>query len=229
MHEFITSLPLGYGTPVGERGVRLSGGQKQRIALARVLLTDPRILILDEPTSSVDVATERLMQQALDVARAGRTTFVIAHRLWTIRHADQILVLRDGHIVEQARGSATQSAHEALLARDGLYQELYALQVAGETLMPDAEAPEDPGPQPFAAPPTGRARRTTAKVSWRSRRVHDTAGSDGEGAAVRLSSVDRRALAMLWHYMMAYETPAPPGGSCDAGSRRHQPGYAYRW
>lgn len=164
MHEFITSLPLGYGTPVGERGVRLSGGQKQRIALARVLLTDPRILILDEPTSSVDVATERLMQQALDVARAGRTTFVIAHRLWTIQHADQILVLRDGHIVEQARGSATQSAHEALLEQGGLYQELYALQVAGETLMPEAEVPEDPGPQPFAAPPTiPVVRQTTAE------------------------------------------------------------------
>ncbi|MBN1138062.1 MAG: ABC transporter ATP-binding protein, partial [Anaerolineae bacterium] len=102
MHDFIQSLPLGYGTPVGERGVRLSGGQQQRIALARVLLTDPRLLILDEPTSSVDADTERRMQRALAEVRAGRTTFVIAHRLWTVQQADQILVLRDGRIVERA-------------------------------------------------------------------------------------------------------------------------------
>ena len=164
MHESITSLPLGYGTPVGERGVRLSGGQKQRIALARVLLTDPRILILDEPTSSVDVATERLMQQALDVARAGRTTFVIAHRLWTIQQADQILVLRDGRIVEQARGSATQSAHEALLAQGGLYQQLHALQVAGETLTPGASVPAMGEPEALAGrPATSGAPQTTAE------------------------------------------------------------------
>ena len=134
MHDFITSLPLGYGTPVGERGVRLSGGQKQRIALARVLLTDPRILILDEPTSSVDAETEREMQQALEEVRAGRTTFVIAHRLWTVQRADRILVLRDGRIVERARGTDARSAHEALLAQDGLYRQLYELQVASETM-----------------------------------------------------------------------------------------------
>ncbi|MGC9347667.1 MAG: ABC transporter ATP-binding protein, partial [Anaerolineae bacterium] len=139
MHDFIASLPLGYGTPVGERGVRLSGGQKQRIALARVLLTDPRILILDEPTSSVDAETELQMQQALEEVRAGRTTFVIAHRLWTVQHADRILVLRDGHIVERARGEGERSAHEILLAQDGLYRQLYELQVAGETLTPEPE------------------------------------------------------------------------------------------
>jgi ABC-type multidrug transport system fused ATPase/permease subunit len=134
MHDFITSLPLGYGTPVGERGVRLSGGQKQRIALARVLLTDPRIFILDEPTSSVDAETERRMQQALEEVWAGRTTFVIAHRLWTVQAADQILVLRDGRIVERARGTPERSAHEALLAADGLYAELHTLQREREKL-----------------------------------------------------------------------------------------------
>jgi ATP-binding cassette, subfamily B, multidrug efflux pump len=134
MHDFIRSLPLGYGTPVGERGVRLSGGQKQRIALARVLLTDPRILILDEPTSSVDAETERRMQAALAEVRADRTTFVIAHRLWTVQQADQILVLRDGYIVERARRTAGESAHERLLAADGLYRQLYALQFQTETL-----------------------------------------------------------------------------------------------
>jgi ATP-binding cassette, subfamily B, multidrug efflux pump len=145
MHDFIQSLPLGYGTPVGERGVRLSGGQKQRIALARVLLTDPRILILDEPTSSVDADTERRMQQALAEVRAGRTTFVIAHRLWTVQQADQILVLRDGQIVERARSTPEQSAHEALLAAGGFYGQLYALQFEAETLSPRDLAPAEGG------------------------------------------------------------------------------------
>jgi ATP-binding cassette subfamily B multidrug efflux pump len=134
MHDFIQSLPLGYGTPVGERGVRLSGGQKQRIALARVLLTDPRLLILDEPTSSVDADTERRMQQALAEVRAGRTTFVIAHRLWTVQQADQILVLREGRIVGRARSTPERSAHEALLAAGGFYGQVYALQFQAETL-----------------------------------------------------------------------------------------------
>jgi ABC-type multidrug transport system fused ATPase/permease subunit len=134
MHDFIQSLPLGYGTPVGERGVRLSGGQQQRIALARVLLTDPRILILDEPTSSVDAETERRMQQALGEVRAGRTTFVIAHRLWTVQQADQILVLREGQIVERARSTPEQSAHESLLSAGGIYEQVHALQFRAETL-----------------------------------------------------------------------------------------------
>jgi ATP-binding cassette subfamily B multidrug efflux pump len=134
IHDFIHSLPLGYGTPVGERGVRLSGGQKQRIALARVLLTDPRILILDEPTSSVDADTERRMQQALQEVRAGRTTFVIAHRLWTVQQANQILVLRDGRIVERARSTAERSAHDALLAAGSFYHQVYTLQFQAETL-----------------------------------------------------------------------------------------------
>jgi ABC-type multidrug transport system fused ATPase/permease subunit len=141
MHDFITSLPLGYGTPVGERGVRLSGGQKQRIALARVLLTDPRILILDEPTSSVDAETERRMQQALAEVWTGRTTFVIAHRLWTVQQADQILVLRDGRVVERARGDGTRTAHEALLAQDGFYRALVELQAQTESLEPEARNP----------------------------------------------------------------------------------------
>ena len=143
MDAFIRSLPLGYGTPVGERGVRLSGGQKQRIALARVLLTDPRVLILDEPTSSVDADTERRMQQALQEVRAGRTTFVIAHRLWTVQQADQILVLRGGHIVERARSTPERSAHEALLAAGGFYGQVYALQFQAETLA--AQEPAEGG------------------------------------------------------------------------------------
>ena len=91
--EFIESLPLGYETPVGERGVSLSGGQKQRLAIARVLLTQPSLLILDEPTSSIDAATESKLNQALKEVLANRTSFIIAHRLWTVKIADRIIVI----------------------------------------------------------------------------------------------------------------------------------------
>jgi ATP-binding cassette subfamily B multidrug efflux pump len=121
-HEFILELPDGYQTVVGERGVTLSGGQRQRVAIARALLMNPRILILDDSTSSVDTQTERLIQKALDSLMEGRTTFVIAHRLSTVRRADQILVLEQGQIVE--RGT-----HGQLLATDGLYRQIYDLQL----------------------------------------------------------------------------------------------------
>jgi ATP-binding cassette subfamily B protein len=121
-HEFIEGFTNGYDTMVGERGVTLSGGQRQRVAIARALLMDPRILILDDSTSSVDTQTEKLIQSALDALMEGRTTFVIAHRLATVRRADVILVMDRGRIVE--RGS-----HDELLARGGLYKEIYDLQL----------------------------------------------------------------------------------------------------
>jgi len=121
-HEFISELPLGYDTVVGERGYTLSGGQRQRIAIARALLMNPRILILDDSTSSVDTQTERLIQKALDVLMEGRTTFVIAHRLSTVRRADVIIVLDHGRIVEQG-------THQQLLAQNGLYRQIYELQL----------------------------------------------------------------------------------------------------
>jgi ABC-type bacteriocin/lantibiotic exporters, contain an N-terminal double-glycine peptidase domain len=123
-HEFITNLPDGYDTEVGERGVKLSGGQRQRVAIARAILKDPNILILDEATSDVDTETEMLIQRSLDELTEGRTTFSIAHRLSTIKDADQILVLEGGRVVE--RGS-----HDRLLGEGGLYAHLWGVQ-AGE-------------------------------------------------------------------------------------------------
>jgi ABC-type multidrug transport system fused ATPase/permease subunit len=121
-HEFIEQLPNGYDTEIGERGVKLSGGQRQRLALARAILADPRILILDEATSSVDAEAEYLIQQALDEVMKGRTSLVIAHRLSTIRNADKIIALHDGKISEVGN-------HNELLARGGLYSQLYRRQL----------------------------------------------------------------------------------------------------
>ena len=121
-HEFILNLQNGYETRVGERGVTLSGGQKQRVAIARALLNNPRILILDDSTSSVDTETEYLIQQALETLMEGRTTFIIAQRLLTLKNADYILVLDHGRIVERGK-------HDSLLAQDGLYREIYDLQL----------------------------------------------------------------------------------------------------
>jgi subfamily B ATP-binding cassette protein MsbA len=142
--EFISSFELGYDTVVGERGVRLSGGQRQRVAIARAILADPRVLILDEATSSLDSESEALIQDGLRSLRQGRTTFVIAHRLSTIQSADQILVLEHGEIVE--RGT-----HEQLLALNGRYRQLYDKQYRfekdrfinpGEDFTPEPERPQ---------------------------------------------------------------------------------------
>ena len=121
IHDYIMTLEKGYDTEIGERGVKLSGGQKQRLSIARVFLKDPAILILDEATSALDNTTEVLIQQALDELCRGRTTLVVAHRLSTIRNADEIAVVMDGRITE--RGT-----HEALMAAGGTYKDLYALQ-----------------------------------------------------------------------------------------------------
>jgi ABC-type multidrug transport system fused ATPase/permease subunit len=122
-HDFILKFAEGYETLVGERGVTLSGGQRQRIAIARALLMNPRILILDDSTSSVDTQTEKLIQEALDRLMEGRTTFVIAHRLATVRRADLIVVMADGQIVQRGR-------HDELLAEGGLYREIHDLQLS---------------------------------------------------------------------------------------------------
>ncbi|HEY9218585.1 MAG TPA: ATP-binding cassette domain-containing protein, partial [Phenylobacterium sp.] len=119
-HDFIMSLPKGYDTLVGERGVKLSGGERQRVAIARAFLADAPILVLDEATSSLDVETERQVQAAMEELMVGRTTVVIAHRLSTIRSADRILVFEDGRIVEEGR-------HHDLVDRGGAYARLHAV------------------------------------------------------------------------------------------------------
>jgi len=121
IHNFIVSLPDGYGTSVGERGLKLSGGEKQRVAIARALLKNPAILIFDEATSALDSASEKAIQAELDRIAVGRTTLIIAHRLSTVMDANEILVMDAGNIVE--RGS-----HAALIARDGRYAEMWRLQ-----------------------------------------------------------------------------------------------------
>lgn len=120
-HEFIDAMPCGYDTEIGERGIKLSGGQKQRLAIARAVLADPRILILDEATSSVDSESEYLIHRAMDRLMEGRTTFVIAHRLSTVKHADQIITLEHGQVSEVGD-------HRSLLEQDGTYSQMYAMQ-----------------------------------------------------------------------------------------------------
>jgi len=145
---FIERLPDGYQTVLGERGSGLSQGQRQLLAIARAALADPRILILDEATSSVDTRTERLIQNALEKLLAGRTSFVIAHRLSTIRNADLVMVLDQGHIIE--RGS-----HSELLARKGFYYDLYMSQFRREEQLgidhdDERRSPHVPGTAQFA-------------------------------------------------------------------------------
>ncbi len=158
IHDFIMSLPYGYDEWVGERGVTLSGGQRQRVAIARTLLLDPRVLVFDDSTASVDTQTEFLIQQALATLMEGRTTFVIAQRLRTVMRADEILVLEDGAIVQRGK-------HEELLEEEGLYRSIYDLELRDqeEALGQLAEARSDSGAS--TGEPDGRAPEAAAELA----------------------------------------------------------------
>ena len=136
IHDFIMGLPDKYETLVGERGVTLSGGQRQRVAIARTLLLDPTILILDDSTSSVDAETESLIQRSLDELMQGRTTFIIAHRVSSLKRADLILVLKDGEVVEKG-------THQHLISENGPYREIYRLQLLSEEIIAETWVSSD--------------------------------------------------------------------------------------
>ena len=133
--DFINELPEGFNTLVGERGQLLSGGQRQRISIARALLKDPDILILDEATSALDTESEKLVQQALDRLMRGRTVFIIAHRLTSIKNADKIIVLENGHVKEVGE-------HHSLIAQEGLYASLYSQNITNE-MSDDSDTTKD--------------------------------------------------------------------------------------
>jgi ATP-binding cassette, subfamily B, bacterial len=156
IHDTIVAFPDGYNTLVGEKGVTLSGGQKQRVAIARTLLKDPRILILDDATSSVDTETEAEIREALDRLMEGRTTFIIAHRIGSVMHADQILVLDKGRIMQ--RGT-----HAELLAEPGIYRQIYDLQARIESELAQEMAGTRPHP-PAPSPKDGRGGDGAAKA-----------------------------------------------------------------
>jgi ATP-binding cassette, subfamily B, bacterial len=152
-HDFIESLPNGYQTEIGERGAGLSGGERQRICVARAFIKEAPILILDEPTSSIDSKTEQVILDALDDLMVGRTTFMIAHRLSTIRHADRILVLSHGGIVEQG-------THDELMERGGLYRKLYEIQHTQRRRLRLPATPGAPAADQCEPPPTDEPERS---------------------------------------------------------------------
>jgi ATP-binding cassette subfamily B protein len=198
LHDFIVSLPDGYDTRVGERGVTLSGGQKQRLAIARTILLDPRIIIMDDTTSSVDTETEYFIQQSLADLLAGRTTFIIAQRLRSVQMADLILVVKDGRIVE--RGT-----HQQLLGRDGFYQQLYSLQFQyqegwSEPAAADDMTDDDTGPS------SGRSALTPERNARPGQLASSLTRSDDE---IFGKAYDSRIVGRMVKYFAPFKVALP--------------------
>ncbi|HLB28491.1 MAG TPA: ABC transporter transmembrane domain-containing protein, partial [Dehalococcoidales bacterium] len=199
LHDFIASLPDGYETMIGERGITLSGGQKQRLAIARTILLNPRILIMDDSTSSVDTETEYLIQHSLTELLAGRTTFIIAHRLRSVQMADLILVLKDGQIIEQGK-------HLELLAQGGIYQQLYNLQFQyqEDTAEPvtATAVPEEPTTKPRLPEANGQ-HQAVAETLRLSSSLDDT------DDVVYGKPYDSRVFARMIRYFAPYKVALP--------------------
>ena len=175
-HDFINALPEGYETNVGDRGFLLSGGQKQRIAIARAVVSDPRVLLLDEATSALDTKSEGVVQAALDKASQGRTTIVIAHRLSTIKDSDNIIVMSEGHIVEQG-------SHDQLTSKEGAYHELVHAQEIAEAVGNTGEAAEDASDDSVNA-----LQKEATKDYAREVEVGDTSNTDNAATLLRTRS-----------------------------------------
>jgi ATP-binding cassette subfamily B protein len=182
IHDFIASLPYGYDEWVGERGVTLSGGQKQRVAIARTLLLDPKILIFDDSTASVDSQTEFLIQQALNELMKGRTTFVIAQRLRTVMRADEILVLQGGHVVQRGK-------HTELLEQEGLYRRIFDLELRDQE-----EALGRPTSAPVASATAGNGHGGGAHSPAAIEVAHNN-GDTGGSAPQQVERVKEKLLA----------------------------------
>ena len=193
LHDFIISLPDGYETWVGERGITLSGGQKQRLAIARTILLNPHILIMDDSTSSVDTQTEYLIQQAMAELPIGRTTFIIAHRLRSVQIADLILVLKDGRIVESGK-------HQELLERGGLYRRLYDLQFR------DEEAPVEVA---AAVSDTESEPMISEEGTWLGHERHRRASLSTSDDIVYGKPYDSRVVSRLARYFAPYKIALP--------------------